>query len=405
MASNQTRRFRTPLAFALSSLLAMSPLQVSAHGVHDTGAASADAERPPMLWEYLLSAAEAAMSMRMDEQGGYRYIESDGLADHATGRFPNRGNPHSIERQSYHYRMPLKPSIASRRTPIGHSAFGVAINGVPFDPATAEYWRNDRQADWNYEALTGGLNLGLDDHNAHVQPNGAYHYHGLPTGLLKQGNYRRKPMLIGYAADGFPIYSPYGYSKADDASSRVRELKPSYLIKQGTRPGGPGGRYDGRFTRDWEYKSGSGDLDDYNGRTGVTQEYPGGTYYYVITDAFPSIPRCWVGRGDSSFQKRPGGSRGMGSAGMQRGGRGGPETGGQRMGGQGQGQRQGQGMGMSQGRRGPPGGGPPQEAIDICDGKREGVSCSFPGRGGREVSGSCRSLPDGKFACAPRHRR
>ena len=52
-------------------------------------------------------------------------------------------------------------------------SFGVALNGVPFDPGTAEYWENDRSSDWRYDALSGKINLGLDQNNAHVQPNGA----------------------------------------------------------------------------------------------------------------------------------------------------------------------------------------------------------------------------------------
>ena len=36
-----------------------------------------------------------------------------------------------------------------------------------------------------YEALSGAVPLGIDANNAHVQPTGAYHYHGVPTGLLR----------------------------------------------------------------------------------------------------------------------------------------------------------------------------------------------------------------------------
>ncbi len=58
------------------------------------------------------------------------------------------------------------------------ASFGVALNGLPLDPGTAEFWHND--PNWNYEAMSGKMDLGLDENNAHVQPNGAYHYHGLP---------------------------------------------------------------------------------------------------------------------------------------------------------------------------------------------------------------------------------
>lgn len=150
---------------------------VFAHGVHETNDEQSIAERPKLLWDYFITQLEEKASIRIDEQGGYRYIESDGIADHATGRFPNSGNPHSIKSQDYKFRVALNPKKDSSPKSVGHNNFGVAVNGVPFDAATAEYWNNDRSSDWNIEALTGGITLGLDSNNAHVQPNGAYHYH------------------------------------------------------------------------------------------------------------------------------------------------------------------------------------------------------------------------------------
>jgi len=39
----------------------------------------------------------------------------------------------------------------------------------------------------------------------------------------------------------------------------------------------------GYFVEDYEYVTGSGDLDAFNGRTAVTPEYPNGTYAYWVT--------------------------------------------------------------------------------------------------------------------------
>src|SRR5205085_5876728 len=103
-----------------------------------------------------------------------------------------------------------------------------------------------------------------------------------------------------YAADGFPIYGPWGYSDANDAKSKVKVLKSSWRLKQGTRPDGPGGKYDGSFTRDFEFVNGAGDLDECNGRDGLTKEYPDGTYYYVLTKEFPFVPRAWRATPDQS---------------------------------------------------------------------------------------------------------
>ena len=71
-------------------------------------------------------------------------------------------------------------------------------------------------------------------------------------------------------------------------------------------------------------KAGSGDLDECNGRVGVTPEFPEGTYYYCITTEFPQLSRQWKGTADPSFQKRggpPDGPRGgprRGGPGMRR---------------------------------------------------------------------------------------
>ncbi len=58
----------------------------------------------------------------------------------------------------------------------------------------------------------------------------------------------------------------------------------------------------GRHVQDYEYVEGLGNLDECNGRTGVTPEFPSGTCYYVLTDDFPVIPRCFKGTPDDSFK-------------------------------------------------------------------------------------------------------
>jgi YHYH protein len=264
-------------------------------------------------------------------EGDKRIIEANGLPDHKPGQFPNRGNPNSISAQKYHFEMPLKPHKSDEPRPIDRFIFGVAVNGVVFDPGTAEVWRpgdailsrpgrdtrrgpgDERGHIWNYDAM-GKMQLGIDANHAHVQPTGAYHYHGLPTGLINHLRTEKGPagkdmLLIGYAADGFPIYAESGYEKADDGASPIKKLKPSYHLIRGNRPkgdDGPGGKYDGTFVQDYEFIKGSGDLDECNGRTGVTPEFADGTYYYVVTDSYPFVPRFFRGTPDNSFAKRMG---------------------------------------------------------------------------------------------------
>lgn len=252
-------------------------------------------------------------------EGNLRVIRGNGLPDHETGAFPNSGNPHSITEQSYEFSVPLNPQAATATTSVLGSnnrpayRVGVAINGVPFDVTTAEFWRNDPSLGWNIEAV-GTLNLGLDDNQAHVQPTGAYHYHGVPYGLIDGQVSTVHSALYGYAADGFPIYILYGYTDANDATSSVKKITSSYRLKSGSRPSsGPSGSYDGTYTQDYEYIEGLGDLDENNGRFGVTPEYPDGIYHYYITDTFPFHPRSFKGTPNSSFRLGPpSGKPGMG---------------------------------------------------------------------------------------------
>lgn len=242
--------------------------------------------------------------------GEARVIEGNGIPSHTMGRFPNARNPNRVAAQSYRFSVPARPTLAEKLTAIEQGPIGIAVNGVLFDPGTAEFWQRDRRSGWRYEALSGEIDLGLDDSNAHVQPNGAYHYHGLPIGLIEELDAAGQLVLLGWAADGFPIYGNLGHSDPEDAASELVELQPSFRLKQGNRPDGPGGAYDGTFVEDWEYVEGLGDLDACNGRFGVTPEFPEGSYHYVLTDTFPFIPRQLHGTPDASFRRRgppPGG--------------------------------------------------------------------------------------------------
>lgn len=224
-----------------------------------------------------LSMAENLVTIR--EDGQYRYIESNGIPDHATGRFPNSGNPNSISEQKHKFRMPLNPGKTDKATPVQLS--GVAVNGVPMEPGTDEFWHHDRTSGWRIQAFAPGVNLGLDQNNAHVQPGGMYHYHGVPAGIIN----KHSSTLVGWAADGFEIH--YVGSK----------VKSSWRLKSGKRSSGPGGEYDGTYENDYEYVDGYGNLDQCNGSQLDNK------YVYFITDEYPFIQRCVFGTPDSSFAK------------------------------------------------------------------------------------------------------
>ena len=235
---------------------------------------------------------------------------SNGIPAHTTGTFPNGGNPNTITQISDVYDIPANPVKLGYTTDMAVN--GITLDGVPMERDTAESYHNANQ--WHYEAITPGIAagryewdwLGTDCNNAHVQPNGQYHYHGLMEAYLNEhlgkDGVATDMVLGGYAADGFPIYLRYGHVDPNDPDSGLQVMKGSWELKAGTRPDGPGGNYDGTFVEDWEYVAGSGDLDECNGRFGVTPEYPDGIYHYYITDDYPYIARCVHGQPDSSFR-------------------------------------------------------------------------------------------------------
>lgn len=307
-------------------LFALAGVPALAHPGHDENPIVAAAIRAHG------SVAQATLpppEVKIEIKGDYRVVTANGLPDHEAGQFPNRGNPNAISPQKYAYRMPAHPKPADQPVPMRMQPFGIALNGVVFDPGTAEWWKNDRTTGWHIEAVVKGKKplLGLDKQQAHVQPNGAYHYHGLPPAL--EGNADKAPAqmkLLGWAADGYPIYGPYAYVDAKDPKSQLKKMAPSYQLKKGRRPAdGPAGAYDGTYTQDFDFVKGSGDLDECNGREGVTPEFPDGTYYYVVTESFPFISRNYHGTPDPSFARKggPGGRRGRG--GPDGGGRGGQD--------------------------------------------------------------------------------
>jgi hypothetical protein len=241
-----------------------------------------------------------------------RSLTANGIPNHTVGTFPNVNNPNTISAQSVSFSAKLATSLNSSAN-YAVSVIGYGLNGVKFDPNTGGGCPDSASATssctligggtWSLEALVSNtpFNFGADSNNAHVQPTGEYHYHGAPTGLYTAlGGSGTSMKLIGWAADGFPIYYKYGYTSAMDATSALKNLVGNYRANSSsttlaTRPSSTVFPL-GTFKNDWAYSaSNGGDLDECNGRTGVTPEFPNGIYYYVATDSYPYVQRCLKG--------------------------------------------------------------------------------------------------------------
>tara|TARA_R110000868_G_scaffold235273_2_gene489024 strand:- start:10021 stop:10977 length:957 start_codon:yes stop_codon:yes gene_type:complete len=188
----------------------------------------------------------------------------------------------------------------------------IMLNGVVADILSAGcYDPNSNMADedgntaigcnvndgWLLDPLGTESKFGADSHNAHTQPDGTYHYHGDPKAMFNDEPRENGSPVIGFAADGFPIYGSYFL---DSETSTVRKAVSGYELIAGSRPGpdvnDPGGTYDGTYIDDYEF-TGSGDLDECNGMT------VNGQYGYYITDTYPWMIACYSGTPDPSFSK------------------------------------------------------------------------------------------------------
>ena len=209
------------------------------------------------------------------------------------------------------FNIPTSPSAAAQSTALTLSYDNaVFLNGAKLDLLAAACYGVgneplgqekigcfDSGSPWRYDPMYSGNSFGTDSHNAHTQPDGAYHDHGDPLAMYDtSGN--TESGVIGFAADGFPIFGPY----IDDEGT-IRKVQSGYVLKSGARESQtgegafPGGNYDGTYVDDYEWQEGQGDLDECNG-----MEHDG-QYGYYVTDGYPWVMRCFKGTPDASFRK------------------------------------------------------------------------------------------------------
>ena len=242
---------------------------------------------------YVIVDTDFGTQTTVSVSSGVRKIVTNALPDHETGQFPNAGNPNTISAQSVNYEYPADPIYTGTAQEV--HVPGVAVNGVKFEPGTAETVSCESGETYPVEGLQDQFNLGMDTNNAHVQPSGAYHYHGLPNSLTQKHNHSSSDLVhVGFAADGHFMYvslaskyqSSYRLTETlrrgvNCTVSLGREHGPNIVINNSAP--------DGTYTSDWEYVDGLGDLDQCNG---ISID---GQYRYLITKDFPFISRCLKG--------------------------------------------------------------------------------------------------------------
>ncbi len=225
---------------------------------------------------------------------GSVYVKSTNIPSFTIGPWP--GNPNTASNQNWTFkitRTPQEQTGTKTATPLGH--IGLWRNGVVFFNAKDAMSYNNQNI-WHQNAVVVEA-PSFDACKGHPQQQGAYHNHQNPS-CLYTPNPLQHSGIVGYAFDSYPVYGPYAYANANGTGGIVR-MRTSYrqrtITLRTTLPDGtilPSTQYGppvnatfplGHYIEDFEYVAALGTLDQYNGRTCVTPEYPSGTYAYFIT--------------------------------------------------------------------------------------------------------------------------
>ncbi|MET4073823.1 YHYH protein [Hymenobacter sp. UYCo722] len=231
---------------------------------------------------------------RVQYSTGNVYITCTGIPSYTIG--PNWGNnPNTPTNQNFVFkitRTPTRNPGTATATPLGHT--GIWSNGVSMYNAWDAMSYNNGGV-WRQNAIVVE-GPGFDSCLGHPAPNGEYHHHLNPKCLYNDRDSSRHSPLIGFALDGYPIYGAYAYAnpntpgtlKSMRSSYRARNITTRTTLPDGSPASQAGPAVStakplGYYLEDFEYVAGRGDLDEHNGRFGVTPEYPQGTYAYFVT--------------------------------------------------------------------------------------------------------------------------
>jgi hypothetical protein len=250
-----------------------------------------------------------------------RYIYANSIPDHGAGTL-NGG--FTVTGQDDTWTMCAYPTQGMSITQLygddsqmgcsttGSYRFGVGTNGVHYAPSSTEHFEildsesgegtGEYNYNWNIEAVVA---FGVNNQGAHLNSKGEYHYHAIADVYFNNSlgiDGSAFSPIVAYAADGYPVYYKYAYTDKDDNTSGISSFDSGWKLKTdngGVRSGdgfsAPDGSYNGLYIEDYEFDANSTELDECNGRYGITPDYPDGTYYYVLTDSWPYIPRCFAG--------------------------------------------------------------------------------------------------------------
>lgn len=197
-------------------------------------------------------------------------ISSNGMIS-----FPfEQKTPNALTSQDWNWSVPLNPAKAKSVTSIKNvlGTLGFTVSGLPiYGPTEGPQPIAEAFGDPIYNKI-------LDTCGGHTGPSSEYHHHAIT--LVQQCNLS-KQKILGYALDGFPIYTTLGC--LDKKCTKTSLMKSGFV-----KTGDPTSNSWNAYT--YQKSKLNNVLDVCNGRT-----QPDGTYGYHATSDFPYIIGCFSG--------------------------------------------------------------------------------------------------------------
>ena len=161
------------------------------------------------------------------------------------------------------------------RSGIGYSADSTSVRVIPAGK-NAVLSANVRLLNVNNNEKYGSIQNSIEE-NLEILQNVVCGYSTSPF----QDDGSNSSSIIGWAYDGNPIYGPYGFTDPEKKTNDIKLLQSSYTLNSSVIENRPSTSLfpDGFFVEDYQY-TGSGDLDVYNGRFEINNDYPKGVYAY-----------------------------------------------------------------------------------------------------------------------------
>jgi len=164
-----------------------------------------------------------------------------------TGNFPNRYNSNYIIEQELNYTTPYRGGLdvqGDHASKVLETGFiGMTLPGIIINGVSNGWYVPGANSDWHYDTNSVLIN-GQDSYGGYPDDNGKYSYRDSQfitsnawanvsgfTGGYTQSDGHSK--IIGFAADGYPIYGPFGYLNPADSSSGVVRMRSSYTAGAG----------------------------------------------------------------------------------------------------------------------------------------------------------------------------